>query len=168
MKKILVAYVTKTGTTQEVANEIASILEKNGLSAEVLAIKDLQKLEEYAGIVIGAPINGMKWLPEAGKFVEDNKSVLSNMPTALFVISYLFEHGRPFWHKKIQADIDAVKKKVNPAMVGVFGGRTTSRFPAPLRLLFGLPKDMPMDLRDWDAIRAWANELADVFTKTVK
>ena len=65
MSKILVAYVSKTGTTKEVAEEIGRILEEKGLEADVMEIPRVQGFEGYSGAVIGSPINGMRWLPEA-------------------------------------------------------------------------------------------------------
>ena len=47
--------------------------------------------------------------------------------------------------------------------VASFGGRLAGPLPGFARFLFGVPADRPLDIRDWEAIRTWAGELAGLF-----
>ena len=49
----------------------------------------------------------------------------------------------------------ASAREVSPVAVGVFGGVVD-----PARLHFPFNRMPPSDARDWDAISAWADELA--------
>jgi menaquinone-dependent protoporphyrinogen oxidase len=165
MSKILIAYMTKTGTTREVAEEIARIAGDKGIIPDVLPLSAVESPGGYDAVLIGAPINGMQWLPEASDFVEKHKEALKKIPTAYFFVSYLVNSGCGFWRKIIRKSLDKVSETVKPVKVGMFDGRVEKAFPAFARFLFGLKKDIPLDLRDWDAIRAWGEEYITEISK---
>lgn len=160
MNKILITYATKTGTTKDAALEIGRVLVENGLKVDVLPITDINTLDGYSAVIIGAPINGMRWVPEAVQFVEAHQKELTNVITAYFLVSYLLIEGREFWKKKIRTSLDKINEKVKPVKIGMFGGKVSSTFPVPFRLLFGVKKDAPIDVQDLNTVRTWANELA--------
>jgi hypothetical protein len=56
--------------------------------------------------------------------------------------------------------LQKAKSIVAPVAEGYFGGRVDQNFPAVFRLMFGVKKGTPLDVRDWSEIRAWAAELA--------
>lgn len=118
-KRILVCYATKTGSTRETAEAIAKELESKGFEAEAHALAQAGDLSSYDGVVVGAPVNGMAWHPEALAFVRDNA-----------------------------------------AAAACFGGVMQAEAPLPLRLAFGIKKGAPRDSRNWDDIRAFADEIA--------
>ncbi len=163
MTKILITYASATGTTKEIAGEIGKVLEEKGLVTELKAMSEVQELEKYSGVIMGAPINGMQWLPEASNFVEAHQGKLQQVPTACFLVSYLLMTGREGWKKVIRKSLNKVKAKINPVMVGMFGGKIGEDFPAVARFIFGIKKDAPKDARDWQTIRNWATELGAYF-----
>lgn len=164
MKKLLVAYATKTGSTAQVAEALGKSLSGKGLSVEVRNMRDVASLDGYAGAALGAPINGMRWMPEGAAFVSANATVLRSMPVALFYLSYIqFADGRGVWKRSISKGMDEMAASIGAFSVGAFGGKLSGPFPAPARFIFGTRKDAPADLRDWDAIRAWADEIAPRF-----
>lgn len=160
VSKILIAYISKTGTTKEISEEIGKIIEENGFQVEIRDMLNVQSLEDCSAIILGAPINGFRWLPEAEKFIADHKAELSNIPTAYFIVSYLLKAGRPSLQNKMKGTLKNAKGVVAPVFEGYFGGKVDSSFPAVFRLMFGVKKGTPYDVRDWDEIRAWAKDLA--------
>jgi len=54
--KVLVAYASKYGSTQEVAEKIAATLRENDLLVDLKPIREVKPLEEYTAIVLGAPL----------------------------------------------------------------------------------------------------------------
>ena len=162
---VLVAYLSKAGSTKEVAEEIGKIFNTNGIETDIKELTAVQNLDRYSGIIVGAPINGFRWLPEAEKFIEDNKERLKNLPTSYFMLSYLLKTGRDSLKKKMKNTLSKAKTIVTPVSTGLFGGKVDKNFPAVARVMFGVKKEAPLDARDWDEIRAWATELAGSYQK---
>ena len=158
MKNLCIAYVTKTNTTKEIAEEIAKVARDKSWEVKVQPLKAITSLEDFDAVLIGAPINGMQWLPEANEFVEKNQKALSRMSTSYFLVSYLMNSGSKMWKKTIDKSLNKAIALVPPVKIGKFDGRVEDEFATIPRLLFGLKKNTPLDLRDWDAIRAWAKE----------
>jgi menaquinone-dependent protoporphyrinogen oxidase len=159
-KNILVAYATKTGSTRETAEAIAKTLRERGLGAEARPLARAGDLAAFDGYVVGAPINGMAWLPEALAFVRDNKAALAGKPTAYFLLSIAYGVGRESIRKVVPARLDPAAAIVAPAARACFGGVMAADPPLPLRLAFGIKKGAPRDGRNWDEVRAFAEELA--------
>ena len=158
MSKYLVGYISKTGTAKEIAERIASKFRANKIETDIVPLENIKSLDQYSGIILGSPINGMKLLPEFKAFIEANQSKLNNV-IGFFVVSYMFAHARNFWKRAIQKDIDRVNLLFKPQSVTVFGGRINRRMPGFANLIFGLSKDMPLDVRNWDKIEEWTDEL---------
>ncbi len=160
MGTVLIAYISKAGSTKEIAEEIGRVLGENGIQTEIQELLKLQDIDDYSAVVIGAPINGFRWLPEAEKFIEDHKAQLEKKQTAYFIVSYLIKTARASLRKKMGQTLEKAKSIVAPISEGYFGGKVDADFPALFRLMFGVKKDTPLDVRNWDEVRAWAAELA--------
>ncbi len=185
MKRILVVYASRTGSTKEVAGEIARQMSSapgkgeeiraeahalpmggpggtaNSAGAETPAPPDPR---DWDAVVVGAPVNGMRWLPEALSFVERNRAALASRPTAYFLLSVALT-GKGLFTKKVRSCLDPASALAKPVALGFFGGYMSAQPPAVLRFFFGLRKDQPKDGRDWEAIGRWARETADAFRK---
>src|SRR6266545_1563421 len=53
---ILIAYATKNGSTEQVANEVAARLSAHGLVTDVRAARDIRALDGHVGVVLGSAI----------------------------------------------------------------------------------------------------------------
>lgn len=163
MSKILIAYYTKTNTTKEFAERIKIILEKNGLVVDVETFDNVKSIEGYSGVIVGAPINGMAWRAEAYDFIQKNQERLNEIPVSYYLVSYLLRTGRLSIQNKIKDSINKAVAVVEPVSVGMFGGRIDSRMPAPVRLLFGVDKDAPIDVTDIYEVDGWAEHIVNYF-----
>ncbi len=163
MKSVLIAYVSKTGTTEHAANLMSQEFRQAGLSVDVMAIDEVTTLDSYEGIVIGAPINGMQWHEKATQFVKTHADVLKSKKTAYYFMSYMLNTGRPFWNKKIQESLNGVSNLVKPSHMGMFNGRIEDNFPAIARWVFGIKKNTKSDLTNDDEVIAWARECVSLF-----
>jgi menaquinone-dependent protoporphyrinogen IX oxidase len=83
MKKILVTYITNAGSTAKVAQAVADELAKTA-QVEVLPLEKAADLEQYAAVVLGAPMI-LGWHRGAQAFLKRNQDSLSRMPVALFI-----------------------------------------------------------------------------------
>ncbi|HEY9076033.1 MAG TPA: flavodoxin domain-containing protein [Anaerolineaceae bacterium] len=83
MKKVLIAYSTNSGSTREVAEVIATELERAGLASEVKRIGEVGDLAAYDGIIVGAPMI-FGWHKEARAFLKRHQVELANRKCAYF------------------------------------------------------------------------------------
>ncbi|RPI35013.1 MAG: hypothetical protein EHM70_00975 [Chloroflexota bacterium] len=83
MKRILVAYTTNTGSTEEVARAVAEELGKAGDQVETRRIEEVSDISTYQAVVVGAPMI-LGWHRAALRFVKKNRQVLSRVPVAYF------------------------------------------------------------------------------------
>lgn len=65
---ILIAYATRYGSTQEVAEAIARELRERGLEVEIQPLRQIQTTEGY-GLVVGTPFYMGHWLGEVNRFL---------------------------------------------------------------------------------------------------
>ena len=68
-KSILLAYASRYGSTQEVAETIAAALREAGLEVELQPIEKVKSLDNYASVVLGAAIYNARWHPNAHQFL---------------------------------------------------------------------------------------------------
>jgi len=161
MNKVLVAYASKQGSTKEVAKSIAETLKHEDIDAVAVSIDSVASVAEYDGVIIGAPINGMRWRQDAVDFVGIHQSELQDKTVAYFSLSYTAVLGRKMWKKQIAKAFDSVIKQTEPVQTATFGGRVDDELPSVVRFVFGVPKDTPKDQRDWEQIGAWARAFSD-------
>ena len=160
MKKVLVAYTTKTGTTKAYAELMADTLKGQGLEVDVMTLAEAGGLDAYDAVLVGAPINGMQLVPEAVSFVTANKAVLVGRKTAVFSVSYMHGKARNMWNKAIEKSTASAAATAGASAWKVFPGRIDKPMPGFARLLFGFPADLPVDRQDLEMARAWASGLA--------
>ena len=154
----LFAYISKTGTTEEIAKRIAKLLEERGDTAQAMPISTIGELSGYDRIILGSPVNGMKVLPEFDAFCKE-KALASRASKDLFMVSYIFEKGRPMWKKALQKEKTRLSELLGARSAEIFGGRIDKEFPGFARFIFGTPKNLPLDIRNWEAVEAWAKDL---------
>ena len=161
MKHILVAYASKQGSTKEVAESIATILGEESFDVDVKSTDAVANVTDYDCVIVGAPINGMRWIQEAVDFVGIHQMDLKDKKIAYFSLSYTGVLGRKMWRNQIVKAFDGVSKQVMPFKTGTFAGRVDGELPSIVRFVFGVPKDTPKDQRDWNFIANWTKELVE-------
>ena len=164
---ILMAYATRYGSTQEVADKIAATLRESGLTVDVQPVKQVQTLDGYRAVVLGAPLYIGSWLKDAQRFLTQHQTALEKLPVAIFSLGPTrADEGMA----EVRASLDAQVGKhlwLKPVAVELFGGKYD---PAKLRFPDTLLKALPAsplhgapasDIRDWEAIGAWAKGLVE-------
>jgi menaquinone-dependent protoporphyrinogen oxidase len=81
---VLVAYASKHGSTQGIAERIAEKLRQLGKQAEARLMDAVTDLSSYEAFVIGSAVYYGSWLKEAAEWVHGHQAVLASHPVWLF------------------------------------------------------------------------------------
>jgi len=173
-KKILVAYDTTHGSTAHVAERIGRELCSQGFQVDVRLAGNVTAIDAYDAVIIGSAIYQFNWLPDALRFMNKNQSILSDKPTAVFIVCSAMSEDTPENRASVkQSFVDPVLKKypdIKPLTIGLFGGAvdfTRNEYTLfekfVLRILGKILgfKDKA-DWRNWDEIDSWATEVRDM------
>ena len=165
--KILITYATCTGSTAGVAETIAKILSENGMPVDLLPMQEVKNLEPYQAVVVGSGIQDRQWLPEAMRFLQNHHVILARKPVATFSLcmTLAMKNGEKY-RPEIMKWLALVRRIARPVSEGVFAGvldiakipSFSDRMKFRLSVLFGVWSEG--DHRDWNAIKAWTNELS--------
>jgi menaquinone-dependent protoporphyrinogen oxidase len=133
---------------------------------DVLPMHQVQDLAPYSAVVAGSAIRGSKWLPEAVQFIRTHRAELAQKRFAEFTvcITLAMSQGEPY-RSAVAKWVAPVRALVTPLSEGFFPGMLDfEKLPMNLDTL-GLrlavvfrifPRE---DRRDWNAVRAWAENV---------
>lgn len=162
--KILVAYASTHGSTQEVAEVIAATLGECGLIVDLQPARKVRSLAGYRAVVLGAPLYMFHLHKDALRFLSHYRATLTGgFPLAIFAGGPTGKGDESEWqevHKQLDQELAKVAW-LKPVTVEAIGGKfDPARLRFPWNLIPALKNMPPTDFRDWTAIRAWASSLA--------
>ncbi len=162
MAKVLVTYASKYGSTGEVAEAIAKALRNRGLDAVVQPVESVKDLDGFSAVVLGVALYFFRWRGSAHRFLKRHHRTLEQMPVVVFGMGPIEDTPEQYTGAREHLDKGLAKHAwLAPVSVAVFGGRLD---PEHLRFPDNNPAMRQMgaiDLRDWDAVREWADSLAE-------
>jgi len=170
---VLVAYASRHGATAGIAERVADHLRAAGLDVDARPVAEIRDAARYDAFVVGAAAYMFHWLGDATKFVERNRDALAAKPTWLFSsgpigTDLVDKEGRDVLETTIPKEFPQLREMIRPRGERIFfGASDPDAKPIGLAERFmhvlpagknALPKG---DFRDWPAIDAWADEIAD-------
>jgi menaquinone-dependent protoporphyrinogen oxidase len=190
MKKVLVVYASRHGATRGIAQRIGDVLLAEGFEVDVAPAEHATGVGVADAVVVGSAVYMGSWVKEALDFVKRNEVRLAEVPLWFFSSGPLPgssmdkgpgvdaltdalgpEDGPGSGGRKKVAEISAA---TNPKEHRVFLGAFDPNDPPKVtserlvRLLPAVKKALPAgDFRDWDAIEAWAHEIAETLASPV-
>lgn len=160
MKKVLVAYSTRAGSTAEIAATIGQTLSQRGFSVDVLPVKKQPNPADYQAVILGSPIRMGSWLPEMVSFIKENRSLLEKLPLALFTVHMLNSGDDEQSRSNRQAYLNGVREWVTHAEEVYFLGKMElAKLSFLDRFISNAMKAKDEDLRDWNAIQTFAGSV---------
>ena len=152
---LLIAYGSKRGSTREVAEALAKKLAEGEREVELRRAADVDDLTPYDGVILGGSLYFGRLHRDVVRFLAKHRRTLSGLPVAVFALGPTTVEPNDLAASRAQLD-KALKKAPGVARsVAIFGGVID-----PTKLPFPLSRMSPSDARDWDAIDAWADEIA--------
>ena len=190
MKKVLVVYASRHGSTRGIAQRIEEVLRTEGLEVDIAPADHASGVGAADAVVVGSAVYMGSWLKEAVEFVKRNEVRLAELPLWFFSSGPL-----PGSSLGKGPDVDPLTDALGPEEGPGSGGRkkideiTAATFPKDhrvflgafdpndpakvtserlVRLLPAVKKALPAgDFREWDAIEAWAHEIAATLASPV-
>lgn len=160
--RVLVAYGTKHGATQEIAERIGQVLEEAGLVVDVRNARQVETLTAYDAVVLGSGVYVGAWCKEAAAFLKTNVDKLATLPVWIFS-SGPTSSGNPQelvqgW--QLPKKLEPLAARIQPRDVTIFHGATSDRMSFIEKWMVKQVGASMGDFRDWDAIAAWAKSIA--------
>ena len=183
MTKVQIVYASRHGGTAGIAERIGGVLRAEGVDAVVADAADRPDAMGFDAYVIGAGVQIGSWHKEGTEFLERNQATLATKPV------WLFSSGPLPGSSMMKETQDRVELALGPREGPGSGGRkriealSATIHPREHRVFYGAfnPKDPPKsmqervvrlmpaakrvlptgDFREWDAIEAWAREIAE-------
>jgi menaquinone-dependent protoporphyrinogen oxidase len=160
---ILVAYASKHGATEGIAQHIARGLSEAGKEAETRSVTEVDDLGEPEAVVIGSAVYAGSWRKEAVEFVDAHAEELARLPVWLFSSGPLGEQVADDEEQPKQ--LAEIRERISPRGHKVFfGALDAGKLSFGERMIVKAVKAPEGDFRNWDEIAGWANGIARVLS----
>jgi menaquinone-dependent protoporphyrinogen oxidase len=166
----LVTYASKYGSTKEIAERVAKVLQTQGITTTVQAASEVNSLAPYDAVVVGSSLYGGNWLPQARDFIEKFRDALANKEVWVFS-SGPATHDDPVhvlggWH--IPESLKDTLNVIRPQSIVLFSGKIdVTKLSAEDYLVSSSLRGTSGDYRNWSVIEGWAKEIAFTLTRLV-
>jgi menaquinone-dependent protoporphyrinogen oxidase len=164
---VLVTYASKYGATKEIAEKIGQVLNASGIVTDVEATDQVRDLKPYTAIIVGSAVYAGQWMGEAVGFLKAHELELAQRPTWFFSSGPTGE-GNPVELMKGWRFPEGQKpliEHIHPRDVMLFHGDIAmSKLNFAEKLIVRGVKAPTGDFRDWNAITAWAIQIAEALT----
>ena len=156
---LLVAYASKHGSTQGIAERIAQQLRQLGKEAEARPEEAVEDPERYEAFVIGSAVSYGSWSKEATEWVHRHQAVSAKHPVWLFSSGPLGTDVQEAEQQpKERAEFQQALSPRNQRIF--FGALDHSTLSFAERMMTKAVRAPEGDFRDWEAIEAWAASIA--------
>lgn len=184
MASVLIVHASRHGSTAEIARRIGDVLANRGLTAFVAPAAAMTDPGSFDAAVVGGAVYAGSWVKEGTAYLERYADALAARPTWLFSSGPLRgstkEPATPptdeielalgpetgpgsGGRRKIEAFAARIRPRSHRVFYGAFdpGSPPASLPERVIRILPGSKGILPPgDFRDWEAIEAWAAEIA--------
>lgn len=158
---VLVAYGTRRGGTQGIAEAIAGGLRAEGLDVDCARAQDVDDLASYDAVVLGGALYFGRWVHEARRFARRHRAALRARPVWLFSSGPLDDSAQvedlPAVH-----GVAATLQRLGARGHATFGGRL--EVDASGFLASAMARKQAGDWRSWPRIAEWARAIASELT----
>lgn len=157
--QILVTVASRHGATAEIGSAIADVLRADGHAVDEAAPEEVVDLTGYDAVVLGSAVYTAHWLPAARDFGARFATDLRDRAV------WVFSSGlatQPAASANSPHELLALMQNVGALGHRAFAGRLQrSELAFAERALIAGARAKEGDHRDFDAVRAWAGQIAD-------
>lgn len=166
---VLVAYASAHGSTAEVAEFIGARLRERRFTVTVARAEAVRTLDGFDAFVLGSAVHGGLWLTPMVRLIDDFNADFGARPVFVFFTCIrVLEPDGPEHVLAHYVNYSALEA-LNVRAVQPFAGKLDmssidwdERWTLAARYDgSAAPGSFNRDFRDWNAIRAWADKVAD-------
>jgi menaquinone-dependent protoporphyrinogen oxidase len=161
--RVLVAYATKYGATQEIAAAIGGALSSAGLAVDVLQVDRVKDVSSYRAVILGSAVYVGQWRKEAVAFLVKHEVALSERPVWLFSSgpSGKGDPGQLMSGWKFPEAQKPIAERIHARETALFHGALDPDKLSLLEKLILKGVKAPLgDFRDFESVRAWGSTIA--------
>ncbi len=159
-----VVFASRHGATGEIAEAIAAALRDAGIAAQSHDVSNAPEPVGCDAVVLGSGVYMGRWLPPARRYARAHGSSLRTRPVWLFSSGPVGDSGQVSAAAKCRDGQEAATT-LDALDHRVFAGRLDrSQLNWTERAAVHVVGAPDGDYRDWDAIKGFAQEIADVLT----
>jgi menaquinone-dependent protoporphyrinogen oxidase len=162
--RVLVVVASKHGATAELGAALARGLADSsagramGLEAVSVPVEQGPDPAEYEAVVLGSAVYLGRWLEPARTYAAEHVAALRGRPVWLLSSGPI---GEPPFPADAPHDVGPLAQSIGARSHRVFAGRLDkSLLSFGERAMVTAMRAPIGDFRDWDAVRAWAEEIA--------
>jgi menaquinone-dependent protoporphyrinogen oxidase len=167
--RILVAYASRLGSTRGIAERLAERLQLHGFETIVLRAGAVDDVATYHAVIVGSAVYAGRWMDEAKNFIDANRTALAARPVWLFSsgpVGDLPGNAEPSAPGIVGRLMSDVRGRGHRVFFGAFDRGTVEGSNLGRAERFIAKRFIPAgDFRDWDAMDAWADEIAGELTR---
>lgn len=164
--KVLVSAASKHGSTAGIAEAIARRLGEAGHEVTLLGPNEVAHVEQYEAFVLGSGVYAGHWLAQGKDLVHQVARHAEGRPVWLFSSGPL---GRPAVVDHDAVDARHLVEAVHARSHELFSGALDkSVLGFAERAIVAAVRAPEGDFRDWDAIEAWAADIAGQLVPAVR
>lgn len=161
--RVLVGYAGG-GSTKSIAEFVADRLRTRGLVADVRDVAEHHDVDGYDAVVLGSGVRNAALLRAAENFLWHNADALRVRPAWLFSVGISPSLRGPIGHllrDVVPTRIAELCELIGPRDYHAFAGVVSRKgAPLPARFLLWLCGGHYGDLRDWQELETWTNDIA--------
>lgn len=159
MMNVLISVGSRHGSTREIAEAIARTLRNHtDISVNVQDAGMVPSLAGYDAVVIGSAIYMSRFVEPTRDFVDRYEQELAALPTWVFASG---PTGDPLRPEGMQPPVQELAARLGSRGQRIFAGKVPDEgLGFGESMIVNVVRAQVGDYRDWDAIEAYANELA--------
>jgi menaquinone-dependent protoporphyrinogen oxidase len=163
-EQILVSAASRHGATTEIADAIAAVLRDRGHEVAEQLPDQVLSVAEFPVVILGSAVYLGHWLKPVTRLIDRFVNDLATRTVYLFSTGPV---GDPPFPSTPPSDLDALLTKTNALEHATFAGRLSPEgLGTGERVAVMLSHAAYGDFRDWPAVAAWTNRIADVLSGT--
>jgi len=170
--KTLVLFSSGYGATQEIANNIGTVLrEDKEIQVEVASIDDVELIDEFDAVIVGSSVRAEHPTANVMDFIALHRHQLEHKKIAFFLVCLMANNqdGREKVKNDYMPYILDRYPNLHPISIEAFGGKIDfDKLNPVMQMLMervlaktGIPTVGSVDTRDWAFIKSWALQLRE-------